>query len=108
MCKEISHVFLSNEDNSTYLEPDIINLIGDLLGGTPKMTPANYVEEVAYLTAIELLIPRQLHNIVRDMEEQGCSNLQIAKTFKTPEFIIEHRFSNESVIKFFNDAYKEC
>lgn len=104
ICKEASHIFLADENNKTSTADDAIKLIGNLLNDVNPNSPELKVEEDAYYAAIELMLPQQHIAAVQEMSENGLSNLDIAKSFKIPERIIEFRL-NPDINTLYEHAY---
>lgn len=104
MCKEASQILLGNDQNYTNTANDAISLITELMNETTLSgSPAYNVENEAYFAATEMLLPQEFTPIVREMKDNGMTNLDIAKSFKVPAKLIAFRYDLDHISAIFEN-----
>lgn len=102
MCKELAHVFLGNEGNYTSTSERAEQLLVELFNDTPMLRKPDYlVETSAMYAATELLLPKEFMKDVRDMKEQGLTNLEIAMSYRVPAKLVAFRYDIPEVAEIF-------
>lgn len=94
LCKELSQSLIYTEENSTANLEDMQALFSHLLNKiVDKKNPQISADYVAYLVAMEFLLPTAIIPKLLKAKDNGNSNLQIAKKMLTPEKIVDFRLS---------------
>lgn len=107
LCKELIHVALDSNNNKTSGAEKSRELIDSLLSGMPDfLSEAVAIDHVAKIAAMELILPKEFQNDIRDMFEQGCSHKDVAESFLVPEDIIKMRYETGTKA-FFEKVYKD-
>lgn len=106
VAKELIHLLL-NKANSQYRTSgadEIENLVIGLVTDSPALTMPLSSEFLAYIGAMELLMPQELAQNIFPLAD-GARPLEVAHNFKCPEQVIVVR-NSPLMNKTFQDAYK--
>lgn len=108
VAKELCHLLLSDDKNSTSNVEEVEDLIGQLINGKfdSDPNPALLVENAAYIGAVELLLPQDIEPIADELFASGKDSLEVAISLKVPRRIVEFRYQGQGR-EVFHAIYKE-
>lgn len=107
VAKELCHLLTGHESNFTALTfEDIARLISDLLNDhVPEIRPDVLAESMAYIAAIELLLPSEFIADADEMLKKGASILDVAERYKVPRVAVEYRLQRADVRAMYDAVY---
>ncbi len=103
ICKELSQMLIYRPDNSTCTSQDVEVLFSCLINGMlDNENPQISADFVAYLIAIEFLLPSAIIPELLKLQGGGFNNNLIAKKMIVPEKIVDFRLSDKGCKMFDN------
>lgn len=108
VAKELAHLLICDDSNRTPItSEDVATLLSELINNViPDKNPILQVESLAYIAAIEILLPMEHAEAASRRLAEGESILDVAKAYRLPKKVMEFRLSDPRVRLMFESAYQ--